>query len=653
MRGEFQQQRSSVMGDLSALEPARLLRRHEWPVALISMPFASASMPSLALGLLKPIAASHGFPVETFHLNLDFAAEIGWPLYERLPMHADLAVGDWLFSIAAFGDGAPDPTDAFLHRFSLDLARLLDVVNVDAERLSEIRREIVPRYLESLLSRVAWERFRVVAFTSTFQQNGASIALAAALKRYLPDVVTIFGGANFEGEMGAELVRAVECIDYAVSGEADVAFAELLVALAEGSDPAQVAGAVCSGRAPTPARLPFDQLDELPVPDYDEFFTRAEALGVLGVSARRVVPIPFESARGCWWGAKRHCTFCGLNGASMAFRTKTPERVEAELAELAKRCRSFHFLAADNILEPSYLETLLPHLATSGTTYRIRYDVKADLTRGQIELLRDAGVWVIQPGIESLSSHVLRLMRKGTRAWQNVNVMRWSAYHGLFVVWNLIWGFPGETEADYQVQAALLPSLVHLQPPSGRSRIRMDRFSPIFADRASFPASYAAPASSYAYVYPQDIDMVRAGYYYDSVLDGALPDSAFEEIGALVLKWKHAWEREPRPSLRYWSAPGFLQIDDHRDPARPGTYTFDEPLASLYLAASDRAVTAVEASETLKLRETSSDIEEAMAEFCVRGLMMRDGNLFLSLAIPATGGWPGEPLVDASALVAI
>jgi radical SAM superfamily enzyme YgiQ (UPF0313 family) len=79
---------------------------------------------------------------------------------------------------------------------------------------------------------------------------------------------------------------------------------------------------------------------------------------VLPRGARHQVWIPFESARGCWWGAKHHCTFCGLNGSAMRFRAKSPQRVLSELADLARRHHSFRFEAVDNILEPRYLKDL-------------------------------------------------------------------------------------------------------------------------------------------------------------------------------------------------------------------------------------------------------------------------------------------------------
>jgi radical SAM superfamily enzyme YgiQ (UPF0313 family) len=67
----------------------------------------------------------------------------------------------------------------------------------------------------------------------------------AEYTRYHRHICTLFGGANFEGEMGLELVRSMQCIDYAVLGEGDFAFPQLLQALYEERDPAEIPGVVC------------------------------------------------------------------------------------------------------------------------------------------------------------------------------------------------------------------------------------------------------------------------------------------------------------------------------------------------------------------------------------------------------------------------
>ncbi len=73
-------------------------------------------------------------------------------------------------------------------------------------------------------------------------------------------------------------------------------------------------------------------------------------------------------------------------------------------------------MAVDNILPHEYFKTLLPELKRRQLGVTLFYEIKANLKREQVELLRDAGVAALQPGIESLSTPVLRLMRKGTTA---------------------------------------------------------------------------------------------------------------------------------------------------------------------------------------------------------------------------------------------
>jgi len=462
----------------------------------------------------------------------------------------------------------------------------------------------------------------------------ASLALAARLKRRHPTVCILFGGANLDGEMGAELVRTFDCIDYAVDGPGDEAFVEFLAAIAQDRDPTTVPG-VRSRNRPTPVARPASiALDRLPIPDYDEFFERAYSLGILSKSSRSQVRIPFESSRGCWWGQKQHCTFCGLNGTTMAFREKTATRVIDELAQLAQRHRTFQFEAVDNIMPVSYLQELLPKLVAQGTTYTLFYETKANLRRDQIALLATAGVRTIQPGIESLNTRVLKLMRKGVTAIQNVNLLRWASYYDVRVIWNILWGFPDETVEDYARQSLLLAQLHHLQSPLSASRIWMERFSPIYFDRSRFSVKRLVPEASYEYVYPDRVDCAKVAYFFDYEFENGLPDSSYEQIAHAAAMWQEAWHRVPRPRLIYRSSPGFLQIEDQRACGELSTYTLTGQLATLYAACSDSPVGLSKLLRSNEMSWSESKCEDALNELCRQRLMMRDGELFLSLAVP-------------------
>jgi ribosomal peptide maturation radical SAM protein 1 len=493
------------------------------------------------------------------------------------------------------------------------------------------------------MANVNWSSYRAVGFTCTFQQNVASFALARRIKELHPQIAILFGGANFDGPMGPAWMEAVPCIDFAINGEADYAFPALLRALCHGGDPLAIPGVIGrrDGRVSSVVPgIPLETLDELPVPEYREYFDRAEELGLLVRAPIREVDIPFESSRGCWWGEKATCRFCGLNGSTMAYRGKSPRRVLEELQVLARRHRSLAFSAADNILNPDFLRSVIAPLAASDSDYWIFYEIKASVGREELRLMRNAGIWALQPGIESLSTRLLHIMRKGMRASQNVNFLRWARYYGIELYWNVLLGFPGETEEDYAEQTRLVRRLAHLEPPGGSVRIGLERFSPYFEAPDRFPVrgGRARPEPGYTHTYPASVDLDRAAYHFSGELEGTLGNESYEPLLTALQAWHDRWERGDRPALTFWWSPGVLQIEDRRSALAPANYSFEDPLAAIYIACSDSPVSVSALRQRMPLRESEAAIEAALAEFCRTGLMMKDGSTYLALAIPGTRG---------------
>jgi ribosomal peptide maturation radical SAM protein 1 len=653
-------------GDISQLTPEQRARRRSFGVALVSMPFQSNFTPSIQLGLLAAIADSHGFPTETFHLALELSQRVGHRLYESLALTLTRRMGEWFFSNEAFDQESPDRDGRFLDDFPAEAAMQLGkrsangLESADRELILRIRNEIIPAYLDAMMADIDWGSFCVVGFSTVFQQTTSSIALARRIKQSYPHVEIVFGGPNAEGEMGDELMRRTPCIDYMVNGEGDVSFPELLVALAEEKSTCDIPGVlsrVTGDIAFGGDRPLFEEMDTLPTPRYAEFFARAEATGLFPPSKVRSihsVRIPFESSRGCWWGQKHHCTFCGLNANGMRYRSKSPSRVLSELGELTRAHGSIAFTAVDNIIDLSYVKTLFKQIIEEGRDYQLFYETKANLTRETVKTMRAAGVVLMQPGIESLNTHVLQLMRKGTTAAHNVNLLRWARYYGIHVFWSILWGFPGEIAEDYAEQAKLIPYLAHLEPPVAANCIRMDRFSPLYEDREAFPIQFRTPEPSYAYAFPDAYDLNRLAYSFEYRLEKRLEDEAYADLLTATDTWIRAWKTEgflppafssestaptdrPMPWLTFSYSADVVQISDFRG-EEESTYVLEGPAAQLYKAASDRPVGVQRAIEIAGVDVAPAAVERAFGELCESGLMMRDGSSYLALALPATPG---------------
>lgn len=204
-----------------------------------------------------------------------------------------------------------------------------------------------------------------------------------------------------------------------------------------------------------------------------------------------------------------------------------------------ERYQTLDIIMIDNIIDMKYFKGLLPHIAASGWDLRIHYEVKSNLTREQIQTLKAAGIVHVQPGIENLSSRVLKQMRKGVSGSQNVQVLRDCEEHGLTVAWNFLYGFPGEEAQDYIGIIEQLPALVHLQPTTGARRIAIERFSPNFAD-PSLGFGDQRPAAFYAYVYAlPEHELMDLAYLFDTVSLG-LTGEVEVRLERAVARWKEA-----------------------------------------------------------------------------------------------------------------
>jgi len=222
----------------------------------------------------------------------------------------------------------------------------------------------------------------------------------------------------------------------------------------------------------------------------------------------------FETSRGCWWGQKAHCTFCGLNGSTMTYRAMKSELAIEQFEALFKYSdRVGELQCVDNIMPKSYVSEVLPFLNTP-PNMKIFYEVKADLSQEDLQTLSRARVTSIQPGIEALATSTLKLMKKGTTALQNIEFLKNCLGYGIDPSWNLLVGFPGEEEDVYRRYEEFLPNLVHLPPPSGVFPVRFDRYSPYFVRAAEYQLTLR-PLKFYELVYPFGADsLARMAYFF-------------------------------------------------------------------------------------------------------------------------------------------
>jgi len=514
---------------------------------LIVPPFAPIYGPSLAAHLLQAGARRAGVRAAVLYANLHFAGRLGTPRYEAVreaPFYA--LAGERVFARAAFGGPALGRRHDRIYDPRVLVGRHghigVDGAAVACPSLADLlhAEALAGPWCDELAAAVAAAGPRVVGATTTFEQTSAAVALLAAVKRRAPATVAVLGGANCEGEM-AEGIRSLRApVDYVFSGESDTSFPAFLAELMAGRAPA---GPVVRGS-------PCHDLDALAPPRFDEYFAQLEAFVPAGERPAESW-LPYETSRGCWWGQRHHCTFCGLNGLGIGFREKSPQHVVDELGGLVRHHGARRVFMMDNIMPHGYFGSLLPRLERELPGLHVFYEQKANLTLEKVRLLHAAGVREIQPGIEALSTTMLRRMDKGVHAWQNVALLRYARAVGMTLHWNLLWGFPGEGVEEFHETAALLPLLRHLQPPGGLNHLSIDRFSPYFDRPEAYGIAELRPFATYADVFPPHADVRRLAYHfvgdYQSALYGA--PGLLARLYAECARWHAAWRAREAPVL--------------------------------------------------------------------------------------------------------
>lgn len=523
---------------------------------LIVPPFASTNMPYLGVHVLQACAREAGFEVKVLYANLVFASLLGEAKYEalcRAPLQC--MFGERIFANAAYG--IPQlGNDDFVDKITDALARYPDrVQGIDVPEFVGWS-GVAVEWADLMAAAVCDLGFRIVGCTSTFEQTAPGVALLSRVKRRSPDTLTVFGGANCEGEMAQGILSLSKDVDYVFSGESEETFCSFL----RDSRVEPPADRIINGN-------PCRQLDEIPLVQLSEFYQQHKQWFPESLLVREGgYWACYETSRGCWWGQRRQCTFCGLNGEGIVYRQKSAERVFSDLAALTGEYPVRRICMTDNNMPHDYFKTLLPRIAEQLQGLEIFYELKANMSLQAVETLGKAGVTLVQPGIESLSTECLKLMGKGVTARQNINLLRYARGAGVGLSWNILYALPGDRLASYREMLEMIPLLKHLQPPLGVSHLSIERFSRYFTDRKAYRITDLQPLPVYYGIFPESAEVEKLAYHFA----GTYPSESKQEVSFMqkfeeaVESWRDSWRGSgelPSLALTEVGAGSYLLLD--------------------------------------------------------------------------------------------
>ena len=607
-------------------------------ICLCVMPFCPTQYPNLGVSLIKSALEGIGISTKIFYFNLRMVAEIGLRLYDIIngqDFTLDALSGELVFSDCLFNKN----DISYYNIFDL-LVEGLDLTEHDANRIIqglERTRKMIPKYIEKCANEVLEQKPKLIGFSTSYFQNCSSLCMAKEIKKK-SKIPIIFGGSNCEGEMGSTLLDCFPEIDYVCSGDGDNAFIEFVKHFIHREEATTLSGILTNRSTSLEVHFtnPVLNMNTLPFPNFDDYFEAVKTTRLLKMATK----IGIETSRGCWWGELSHCTFCGLNGSTMKYRSKLPDRVIDEIEYVTKKydIRSLQFV--DNILDPQYFRDLFPKIIDKKMNLWMFYETKANLSREDVTSMKKAGVQAIQPGIESLSDIVLKIMQKGTTVLQNIYLLKLCREIGIWPYWNIIVGFPSEPIEEYEKMCQLIPALFHLNPPEYFSKFRLSRFSPYFQDPNKYGITNIRPLPLHQLIYPFDCDTIKKLVYFfeHDYSDERNVTTYTHTLKEKVGEWKHLWQIGKIPVLNMAHATDMIIIRDTRPCSAQEIYLISTEEAKVYDICKHphRLDSIYREMRKIYSNITYADLISIMQGFCKDRIMIGIEDQYLSLAIPVT-----------------
>ena len=347
--------------------------------------------------------------------------------------------------------------------------------------------------LESILS----QNPKIIGVGVYIWNAQQSLELVANLKRVRPDIVVVLGGPEVSYETDQQEICRIA--DYVVTGEADLAFADLC-------------RQVLAGRRPLmkviPAELPEFGILSLPY----EHYTDTDI-------ANRVIYV--EASRGCPF----KCEFC-LSSLDVPVRNVPIDDFLAAMQTLLDRgVRSFKFvdrtfnlnLNIGKAILTFFLERLTPELFLH---FEMIPDRLPEALRAVIKQF-PAGCLQFEVGIQTFNERVsARISRRQDNAKLADNLTYLRNETGVHIHTDLIVGLPGE---DIESFGAGFDRLIALRPQEIQvGMLKRLRGTPIVRHDAEFEMVYS-PQAPYEILQTKHVDFVtmqrlrRFSRYWDLI----------------------------------------------------------------------------------------------------------------------------------------
>ncbi|MBN2460513.1 MAG: radical SAM protein [Candidatus Cloacimonetes bacterium] len=265
-----------------------------------------------------------------------------------------------------------------------------------------------------------------------------SIKTTKLVKEIHPGVIIVWGGIHVT--LYPEESINLKEVDFAVQGEGEITFVELLANLNNRKKLREVPGLLFKEDGNiinTGIRPPLDNLDILPFParqltPYHRFYS----------VYRKTLATTILSSRGCPF----KCLFCIRSRYHSKLRQRSPHNVIEEIKSVvAQGIEEFHFYDDTFTLNRKHVLQFCRLIRKENLHVTWSIMTRVDMIDSEmLQEMKQAGCFRIRYGVESGNDSILEILRKGTTVAQIRNAFNITKKAGIETVAYFIIGSPGE-----------------------------------------------------------------------------------------------------------------------------------------------------------------------------------------------------------------
>jgi len=532
-------------------------------IILNCSPPTEIKMPSPPLSALKSYLVQHGYDVKIIYWNILF-----YDLQKKFILTSKSLSDNQNALLLFLNYLAIENKDELLYK---KMKVILTSISPDYlhkeqafydEHMHFYKKE-TDKIIECVISKFDFSEILYFGFSLKFEQWLFASLLAHKLKAIDKNIPIIVGGISTK-ESAKSFLKSFDCFDISMWGEGEIHLLKLSQMLEENGlhDFSVVSnvtyrkndGVIISSKNDKS----FVDLSEKELyPDYTEYFEQIATTMPNYYGLR----IPIEASRGCHWNK---CHFCFLN-AGYKYRTKSIKKIKGEILYMMEKHKICQFSFLDNDLVGRnlkdfdlLLDTFIEIRAKEPKfVICVAEIVTANLDRKLIKKMKEAGIYNVQIGYESLSDNLLKKIRKKNTFASNILFIKFAFLFKITIVGlNVILGLIEETEED------MLEAIDNL---------RFLRFFRTTNCVCHTPVMLGiCGASKYAH---------QGGFYKESLVEATISTTLLKE----KVNFKHGWhffEYHKKGIGSFW--PYFNRIDQYYMDTKYSYKVFEEGISILY-----------------------------------------------------------------------